>query len=98
MGKFVESTREKTGRSIEEAASRIGMSAEDWQQVEAGTLLPNTREQVYLLADALDVEWDAMARGGAVVPECLGRNVGAGTQNRISSPSEEGEEDRNQES
>ena len=60
FGKFVESAREKTGRSIEEAASRIGMTVEDWEQVEAGMLLPNTREQVYVLADALDIEWAAM--------------------------------------
>jgi len=57
----VESAREKTGRSIEETAVRIGMTVEDWQEVEAGRLLPNTREQVYVLADAVDIEWDAMA-------------------------------------
>jgi len=61
FGLFVESAREKTGRSIEETAARIGMSVEDWQEVEAGRLLPNTREQVYVLADAVDIEWDAMA-------------------------------------
>ena len=61
FGRFVESAREKTGRSIEETASRIGMTVEDWQQVEAGLLLPNTREQVCVLADALDIEWSAMA-------------------------------------
>ena len=60
FGKFVESAREKTGRSIEDTAARIGMTIEDWQEVEAGRLLPNTREQVYVLADAVDMEWDAM--------------------------------------
>jgi len=60
FGLFVESAREKTGRSIEETAVRIGMTAEDWQEVEAGRLLPNTREQVYVLADAVDIEWGEM--------------------------------------
>jgi len=69
FGKFVESAREKTGRSIEEAAARIGMSVEDWEQVEAGLLLPNTREQVYVLADALDIEWSAMVE---IVQLCRG--------------------------
>jgi ribosome-binding protein aMBF1 (putative translation factor) len=60
FGLFVESAREKTGRSTEETAVRIGMTVEDWQEVEAGRLLPNTREQVYVLADAVDVEWSEM--------------------------------------
>jgi transcriptional regulator with XRE-family HTH domain len=57
---FVGSIRKKTGCSIEEVASRIGMTIEEWEQVEDGTLLPNTPEQVQVLAYALDVEWDAM--------------------------------------
>lgn len=69
FGKFVEGAREKTGRSIEEAASRIGMTVEDWKEVEAGLLLPNTREQVYVLADALDIEWSAMVE---IVQLCRG--------------------------
>jgi len=60
FGKFVESAREQTGRSIEQTAARIGMTIEDWQEVEAGRLLPNTREQVYVLADAIDMEWSEM--------------------------------------
>jgi len=60
FGMFVQSIRKKTGRSIEEASSRIGATLEEWEQVEAGTLLPNTPEQVQVLAYALDVEWEAM--------------------------------------
>ena len=60
FGMFVRSIRKKTGCSMEEAASRIDMTVEEWEQVEAGTLLPNTPDQVRVLAYALDVEWDAM--------------------------------------
>ena len=60
FGMFVESIRQKTGNSMEDAASRIGMTLEEWEQVEAGALLPNTPDQVRVLAYALDVEWDAM--------------------------------------
>jgi transcriptional regulator with XRE-family HTH domain len=60
FGMFIGSIRKKTGSSIEEVAARIGMTVEEWEQVEDGTLLPNTPDQVRVLAYALDVEWDAM--------------------------------------
>ena len=69
FGMFVQSIRKKTGSSIEEAASRIGMTVEEWEEVEAGALLPNTPDQVRVLAYALDVEWDAMAE---IVSLCRG--------------------------
>jgi transcriptional regulator with XRE-family HTH domain len=60
FGMFIQSIRKRVGSSMEEAASRIGMTVEEWEQVEAGTLLPNTPEQVRVLAYALDVEWESM--------------------------------------
>ena len=69
FGMFVQSIRKRTGSSIEQASSRIGMTVEEWEQVEDGTLLPNTPEQVRVLAYALDVEWDAMVN---IVSLCRG--------------------------
>lgn len=69
FGMFVQSIRRKTGSSMEQAASRIGMTVEEWEQVEDGTLLPNTPNQVRVLAYALDVEWDAMVE---IVSLCRG--------------------------
>lgn len=69
FGMFVESIRKRTGSSMEDAAARIGMTVEEWQQVEDGALLPNTPDQVRVLAYALDVEWDAMVE---IVSLCQG--------------------------
>ena len=67
FGAFMESAREKTGRSIEQTANLAGMEAERWSAIEAGDWLPTTRQQFHLMASALDIEWATMA---SVVQMC----------------------------
>jgi len=62
FGSFIQSAREKAGLPIEPAAWLAGMCTEEWVSLEAGDLLPNTREEFRLIAAAIDVEWETMAR------------------------------------
>ena len=61
FGTFIESAREKTGRSIEQTANLAGMDAEQWSAMEAGAWLPTTRQQFRSMAAALQIEWPTMA-------------------------------------
>ena len=61
FGAFIESAREKAGRSIEQAAMLAGISATQWTAIEAGNQLPSTRSGLRALADAAGIEWDTMA-------------------------------------
>ena len=62
FGQFIQSGREKSGLSIEQAAILAGMSAEDWAGLEIGAWLPNTRRQFRSIAGALDIDWETMTR------------------------------------
>jgi transcriptional regulator with XRE-family HTH domain len=62
FGSFIEIARGKAGLSIEQAAGLAGMEAQRWREIEAGTWLSATRQQLHLLAAALDMEWATMAR------------------------------------
>ena len=61
FGRFIESARQKAGRSIEQTAALAGMSAAQWCGVEAGAYLPMTRQQLRIVADAVEMEWATMA-------------------------------------
>ena len=62
FGRFIESGREKAGLSIEQAAALAAMTAEEWTAIEAGASLPETRQQLQSIADALHIEWALMTR------------------------------------
>jgi transcriptional regulator with XRE-family HTH domain len=62
FGAFIQSAREKAGMTVEQAARLTGTDAQRWREIEAGTWLPATRQQLHLLAAALDVDWATMAR------------------------------------
>ena len=49
------------GRSIEETAQLAGMEAAEWSAIEAGNRVPDTRQQLQAMAEALEMEWLAMA-------------------------------------
>ena len=53
FGLFVKESREKTGRSVEEAARLAGMEARDWRAMEAG--MAPEHEQLHPIADALEL-------------------------------------------
>ena len=61
FGWLIRGAREKKGFSIEETALQAGMSSAEWSAIEAGTCLPDTRQQLRSMADALHAEWAAMA-------------------------------------
>jgi hypothetical protein len=56
------SARDRAGLSVERAARLADMYPEAWTSMEAGDLLPTTREELELIAAALDIEWALMAR------------------------------------
>ena len=62
FGAFIQSAREKAGMTVEQAARLTGATAGRWLEIEAGARLPGTRQQLHLLAAALDVEWSTMVR------------------------------------
>ena len=61
FGQFIQSAREKAGRSVEETAALAGMNPAQWLGVEAGDYLPITRQQLHVVADAVTMEWATMA-------------------------------------
>jgi transcriptional regulator with XRE-family HTH domain len=62
FGSFIGRAREKAGRSIEQTAALAGMSAAQWSGVEAGAYLPITRQQLQVVADAVDTDSATMAQ------------------------------------
>lgn len=67
FGHFIQSARQKAGRSVEETAALAGMDPAQWLGVEAGDYLPMTCRQLHVVADAVAMERAAMA---AVVLLC----------------------------
>jgi transcriptional regulator with XRE-family HTH domain len=62
FGAFIESARRKAGLSVDQAAALAGMDAQRWSAIEAGAWLPTTRQQLHLIAAALDLDWATMAQ------------------------------------
>jgi hypothetical protein len=61
FGQFIRSGREKAGLAVEPAAWLAGMCTEEWASIEAGDLLPSSRDEFRLIAAALDIPWETMA-------------------------------------
>jgi hypothetical protein len=61
FGALMGSARDRAGLSVERAAWLADMYPEAWTSMEAGDLLPNTREELEFIAAALDIEWQTMA-------------------------------------
>lgn len=61
FGSFMTSAREQGGWSVEQTAVLAGMDAAEWSAIEAGVRLPNSRQQLQSMADALEMEWVTMA-------------------------------------
>jgi transcriptional regulator with XRE-family HTH domain len=62
FGTFMQSAREKGGWSVEQTALLAGMDTAEWAAIEAGTHLPNSRHELEAMADALEMEFAAMAQ------------------------------------
>ncbi len=62
FGHFIQSAREKAGLAVERVAWLADICPEAWTAMEAGDLLPTTREELELIAAALDIEWELMTR------------------------------------
>lgn len=62
FGAFIESARRKAGISVDQAAVLASMDAHKWSAIEAGAWLPTTRQQLHLIASALDLEWATMVQ------------------------------------
>jgi len=58
FGLFINESRDKTGRSVEEAALLAGMEARSWRAMEAG-IAPD-HEQLHPVADALELGYDVV--------------------------------------
>jgi transcriptional regulator with XRE-family HTH domain len=74
FGTFMQSAREKGGWSVEETALLAGMETEEWVAIEAGTHLPNSRQELQSMADALEIEWPTMARVVCLCSQAWGVN------------------------
>jgi transcriptional regulator with XRE-family HTH domain len=72
FGQLIQGVREKLGRSIEETARRAGMTALQWESIEAGQV-PRTRKQLAAMAGALDVDWTGMASLAVLCRQAWGR-------------------------
>jgi transcriptional regulator with XRE-family HTH domain len=60
FGDLLRSAREERTLSVEEVARASGMSASEWQAIEAGTV-PRTREQLQAVAAGLAIKWEDFA-------------------------------------
>ena len=74
FGSFMQSARENGGWSVEQTAELAGMDAAEWLAVEAGTLLPDSRQQLQSMADALEMEWSSMAQIVVLCQDAWGFN------------------------
>jgi hypothetical protein len=72
FGDLLRSVREERSLSLEEAGRRAGITASQWEAIEAGRV-PTTLDQLQALAAGLDIEWSAMA-GLAVLCRQAWRN------------------------
>ena len=60
FGGLIRAAREQRTLSIEEAARAAGMSASEWEAIEAGTV-PRTRDQLQAVAAGLAIKWEDFA-------------------------------------
>ena len=72
FGHFIQSGREKAGLAVEPAAWMAGMCTEEWTSLEAGDLIPSTKEQLQSVALALDIPWETMSRMVAMCSQAWG--------------------------
>lgn len=72
FGTMIRSVRENKGRSLEATAPRAGMSAARWQAMEEGQV-PETREQLVAIAEALEADLDAIAALAVLCRQAWGR-------------------------
>ena len=72
FGSLIQGAREQRGCSVEEIAPRAGMTAAEWEAMEAGRV-PGTREQLMAIAEALEVEWIAIAGLAIICRQAWGR-------------------------
>ena len=60
FGDLIRLAREQRTLSVEEVARAAGMSASEWESIEAGTV-PQTREQLQAVAAGLAIRWEDFA-------------------------------------
>jgi transcriptional regulator with XRE-family HTH domain len=72
FGDLLRSAREQRSLSLEEAGRRAGMTASQWEAIEAGRV-PTTLDQLQALAAGLDIEWSAMAGLALLCRQAWGR-------------------------
>lgn len=60
FGGLIRSAREERTLSVEEVARAAGMSASEWEAIEAGAV-PRTREQLQAVAAGLAIKWEDFA-------------------------------------
>src|SRR5579863_1831325 len=72
FGMLIQGVREKLGHSIEETARRSGMTASQWEVIEAGKV-PRAREQLVAMAEALEVDRSGMASLAVLCRQAWGR-------------------------
>jgi transcriptional regulator with XRE-family HTH domain len=72
FGQFIQSSREKKCRSVEEAARLAGMETSRWEAIEAGQV-PTTLEQLHSIAAALDMDGAEMRTLVVFCREAWGR-------------------------
>jgi transcriptional regulator with XRE-family HTH domain len=72
FGGMIQSAREDKGFSLGETASRAGMTAAEWETMEEGQV-PETREQLAAIAQALDADLDAIVALAVLCRQAWGR-------------------------
>jgi ribosome-binding protein aMBF1 (putative translation factor) len=72
FGDLIRSAREERTLSVEEVARASGMSASEWQAIEAGAV-PRSREQLQAVAAGLAIEWEGMASLAIFCRQAWGR-------------------------
>ena len=62
FGRFIRSARERAGLSVENAAKLANLDPRNWLATESGSWLPTTKQQLQLMAAAVDIDWPTMTR------------------------------------
>ncbi|HZL53776.1 MAG TPA: helix-turn-helix transcriptional regulator [Terracidiphilus sp.] len=62
FGRFIRSARERAGLSVENAAKLANLDPRNWLATESGSWLPTTKQQLQLMAAAVDIDWPTMVR------------------------------------
>ena len=101
LGRLIQGARERRELSIEQAADRTGMTAAQWEDLEAGQV-PGTGEELAAVIEALEVPQDAILALAFFYQSARGKShrramdiVARCTHSRIASLREGGEERSN---